>query len=157
MVIERADPAAQIRARDLRQLIPDEPAEESQAAARLADPRLERTGRELRLFACQRSGAGSTDCRICRGRDRPFGRPPAQIPACGTTALGSWLGSNAGSGKARPGAHDPAHLACLARLCVRGTFCWPCSPCPAPFPPPPPQPKAMFGGFAGTTGLSDFP
>ena len=27
-----------------------------------------------------------------RGRDRPFGRPPAQIPASGTTALGSCLG-----------------------------------------------------------------
>ncbi len=27
-----------------------------------------------------------------RGRDRPLGRPPAQIPACGTTALGSCLG-----------------------------------------------------------------
>ncbi len=27
-----------------------------------------------------------------RGRDRPCGRPPAQIPACGTTALGSCLG-----------------------------------------------------------------
>jgi transposase len=26
-----------------------------------------------------------------RGRDRPCGRPPAQIPACGTTALGSCL------------------------------------------------------------------
>ena len=26
------------------------------------------------------------------GRDRPCGRPPAQIPACGTTALGSCLG-----------------------------------------------------------------
>jgi len=26
-----------------------------------------------------------------RGRDRPFGRPPAQIPACGITALGSCL------------------------------------------------------------------
>ncbi len=24
-----------------------------------------------------------------RGRDRPCGRPPAQIPACGITALGS--------------------------------------------------------------------
>ena len=30
-----------------------------------------------------------------RGRDRPCGRPPAQIPASGTTALGSCLGSNA--------------------------------------------------------------
>ena len=27
-----------------------------------------------------------------RGRDRPYGRPPAQIPASGTTALGSCLG-----------------------------------------------------------------
>ncbi len=25
-----------------------------------------------------------------RGRDRPCGPPPAQIPACGITALGSW-------------------------------------------------------------------
>ena len=29
---------------------------------------------------------------LSRGRDRPCGRPPAQIPACGTTALGSYLG-----------------------------------------------------------------
>ena len=27
-----------------------------------------------------------------RGRDHPFGWPPAQIPASGTTALGSYLG-----------------------------------------------------------------
>jgi hypothetical protein len=30
---------------------------------------------------------------LCRGRDRPFGRTPAQMPAGGTTALGSYLGS----------------------------------------------------------------
>jgi len=29
--------------------------------------------------------------RSDRGRDRSFERPPAQIPACGTTALGSCL------------------------------------------------------------------
>ena len=29
---------------------------------------------------------------LCRGRDRPHGRPPAQIPASGITALGSCLG-----------------------------------------------------------------
>ncbi len=29
-----------------------------------------------------------------RGRDRPCGRPPAQIPACATNALGSCLGSD---------------------------------------------------------------
>ena len=28
---------------------------------------------------------------LSRGRDRPYGRPPAQIPACGTTARGSCL------------------------------------------------------------------
>ena len=33
----------------------------------------------------------------CRGRDRPCGRPPAQIPACASNALGSCLGSNAES------------------------------------------------------------
>jgi hypothetical protein len=27
-----------------------------------------------------------------RGSDHPFGWPPAQIPACGATALGSYLG-----------------------------------------------------------------
>ena len=27
-----------------------------------------------------------------RGRDRPFGRPSAQIPACRITALGFYLG-----------------------------------------------------------------
>ena len=30
--------------------------------------------------------------RSVRGRDRPCGRPPAQIPACATNALGSYLG-----------------------------------------------------------------
>ena len=43
---------------------------------------------------------------------------------------------------------------------VSGTcFAGPCSPWPGPFPPPPPQPvgPALFGGFAGTMGLSDFP
>ena len=37
-----------------------------------------------------------------RGRDRPCGRPPAQIPACGITALGScyeYLAANRCSGK----------------------------------------------------------
>ena len=33
-----------------------------------------------------------TQVRNGRGRDGPFGPPPAQIPASGTTALGSYLG-----------------------------------------------------------------
>ena len=40
----------------------------------------------MKLFMCP-TGHG-------RGRNRPPGRPPAQIPACGITALGSCLGSN---------------------------------------------------------------
>ena len=49
-------------------------------------------------FACTLAGTAG------RGRDRPFGRPPAEIPACGTTALGSSLRSNAGSLQ-----HEPTH------------------------------------------------
>ena len=38
-----------------------------------------------------------------RGRDRPCGRPPAQIPACGTTALGSCLGCGRRSARSGKG------------------------------------------------------
>ena len=45
------------------------------------------------------------------GRDRPYGRPPAQIPASGTTALGSCLRSWRRSGPqgrgARAGGWEP--------------------------------------------------
>ena len=41
-----------------------------------------------------------------RGRDRPCWRPPAQIPACGITALGSYL--RAWQQSARPG-RDASH------------------------------------------------
>ena len=44
--------------------------------------------------------------RFHRGRDRPHGRPPAQIPACGTTALGSCLRSERRSAaQSRDAAH----------------------------------------------------
>jgi hypothetical protein len=43
-----------------------------------------------------RSSSSSLD----RGRDRPFGRPPAQIPACAANALGSCLGFWRQSGRA---------------------------------------------------------
>jgi len=47
-----------------------------------------------------------TSKRIGRGRNAGYPAPPAQIPACGTTALGSCLGSDA---KAPIGIrlHDP--------------------------------------------------
>ena len=35
---------------------------------------------------------GLSQSSLGRGRDHPFGWPPAQIPASGTTALGSYLG-----------------------------------------------------------------
>ena len=93
------------------------------------------------------------------GRDRPFGRPPAQIPACGTTALGSSLGSNVDSGESpgrrtRSSALDaPGPALCPGRVLL------------AAFPSRRPLPSttsaaanaALFGGFAGTTGRSDFP
>jgi hypothetical protein len=41
---------------------------------------------------------------LSRGRDRPCGRPPAQIPACGIAALGSYLGWEA---RLREGMHHP--------------------------------------------------
>jgi len=54
---------------------------------------------ELAAFAAE-TGLTISVCHLppgtskwSRGRDRPHGRPPAQIPACGTTALGSCLGS----------------------------------------------------------------
>ena len=46
-----------------------------------------------------------------RGRDRPYGRPPAQIPACGITALGSYLGCVAA--KRASGKGCIARTACL--------------------------------------------
>ena len=42
-------------------------------------------------YPCQRFTSTLTGTSG-RGRDRPCGRPPAQIPACGTNALGSCLG-----------------------------------------------------------------
>ena len=56
-------------------------------------------------------------------------------------------------------AHDRAHLARLSRLCVRGVFCSSVFPLASPLPSTASAAArpALFGGFAGTTGLSDFP
>ena len=43
---------------------------------------------EIELVAADHTAPWQT---ADNGRDRPHGRPPAQIPACGTTALGSCL------------------------------------------------------------------
>ena len=56
-----------------------------QASAGTGSPEDQR--QQLALLISQRKQA-----KKCRGRDRPCGRPPAQIPACGITALGSYLG-----------------------------------------------------------------
>jgi hypothetical protein len=67
---------------------------------------------ELAAFAAE-TGLMITVCHLppgtskwSRGRDRPCGRPPAQIPACGITALGSYL--RAWQQSARPG-RDASH------------------------------------------------
>jgi hypothetical protein len=44
-------------------------------------------------------GDNSPPTTIIRGRDRPCGRPPAQIPASGITALGSCLGYGRRTGR----------------------------------------------------------
>jgi hypothetical protein len=41
---------------------------------------------------CQEAQLGAVEDSVC-GRDRPCGRPPAQIPACTASALGSCLRS----------------------------------------------------------------
>ena len=56
----------------------------------------------LRLYRCSQSGCRTTDGPrqpprplhrlIGRGRDRPFGRPPARIRTCGIAAYGSYFG-----------------------------------------------------------------
>jgi len=46
------------------------------------------------LFVCSRLTSHIvTNCALIwnRGRDRPYGRPPAQIRTCGATAYGSYL------------------------------------------------------------------
>ena len=51
------------------------------------------TGRPLaRYLRCRSFSNGTQPEPDGCGRDRPCGRPPAQIPACGITALGSYLG-----------------------------------------------------------------
>ena len=54
---------------------------------RAAAPSAGRTKRGHRSFR----HTAVPQLRFCRGRDRHCWRPPAQIPACGTTALGSCL------------------------------------------------------------------
>src|SRR5207247_867952 len=46
-----------------------------------------------------------------------------------------------------------------SRLCVRSAFCWSVFPLASPLPSTTSAAAcaAVFGGFAGTTGLSDFP
>src|SRR5262249_37265324 len=89
------------------------------------------------LSACQ-SDAGDRDAALTsiteavtirrqlaqsRGRDRPYGRPPARIPACGITALGSYLGYVAASRTAGKGCWmrvGGSH--CVAIRCILAQF-----------------------------------
>ena len=57
-----------------------------------ARPEATRLPEAMRYDSPGASPARSNGSPRDRGRDRPCGRPPAQIPACGITALGSCLG-----------------------------------------------------------------
>jgi hypothetical protein len=60
-------------------------------AAELAAARQAQTLAEQAQTAAERRLLHAAATRG-RGRDNPYGLPPAQIPACGTTAPGSCLG-----------------------------------------------------------------
>ena len=125
---------------------------------------------ELHRYYGGSAGAPITPGAPYRGRDRPCGRPPAQIPACATNALGSCLGSNA-KAHIRKGVHR-------ASLFFRATSRTRSSALSAPVPALCPgrvllavfplagrlsstdsaaAAAALFAGFAGTTHPSDFP
>ena len=50
-------------------------------------------GRYCRIENTTKTDSARLEARIFRGRDRPYGRPPAQIPASAANALGSYLRS----------------------------------------------------------------
>ena len=103
------------------------------------------------------STAGATGYR---GRDRPCGRPPAQIPACATNALGSCLGSERENAQFRATSRtrSSALSASVPALCPGRVLL-------AMFPSAgrlsstdsAAATAALFAGFAGTTRPSDFP
>jgi len=88
-----------------------------------------------------------------------FARRGHRTPACGTTALGSCLGSDVGRARAGescdqhpyspqhpPGVPGLAAMPRSIRHCVRSVCCQPGSPRLTPFPPPPPQPRPCSTG-----------
>lgn len=81
-----------------------------------------------------------------RGRDRPYGRPPAQIPACAIIALGSCLGYErvTGSGiiPSAAGRTGSAHVSGQPGSVSRPGFAVPDFPWPGRFPPPAPPTAA---------------
>ena len=89
---------------------------------------------------------------FCRGRDGPYGPPPAQIPACGTTALGSCLGSDAQALLCRLPVVPASALVAGDSGAVPGAwFAVASSPWPDPFPPSPPLDVAHHLHCSGTS------
>jgi hypothetical protein len=70
---------------------------------------------------CQAAHGNTPYRHDVRGRDRPCGRPPAQIPACAANALGSYLGYD----------RRTARWAMGGDLGVGGARCRRCAPCVA--------------------------
>jgi len=92
-----------------------------------------------------------------RGRDAGYPAPPAQIPACGTPAPGSCLGSDVqvpgGTCRTQPSACDRRPRRCVRLLVCSATFPW-ASSLPSTFSAGP-MGRPLFEGFVGTMKLSD--
>ena len=103
------------------------------------------------VLSFSRPHAGSLLSTEGRGRDDPYG-PPRTDPACGTTAPGSCLGSDAQAPK-MPAVRGKAPVTGDPGTGSGSCFALPRSPWPAPFPPPsPPVPRSNLcsEGFFGT-------
>jgi len=94
---------------------------------------------------------------VGRGRDAGYPAPPAQIPACGTTAPGSCLGSDvqapASACRTQLSACDRRPRRCVRLLVYSATFPL-ASSLPSTFSADPVG-RPLFEGFLGTMKLSD--
>jgi hypothetical protein len=88
-----------------------------------------------------------------RGRDVGYPAPPAQIPACGTTAPGSCLGCVTRRHPKAPAVRSRAHVTRFPGTASGPWFARPRSPWPAPFSPPPPPALAHQDHCSGASPI----
>jgi hypothetical protein len=98
-----------------------------------------------------------TQCLDGRGRDASYPAPPAQIPACGTTAPGSCLGSDVQAPKG-PAVRGRARVTGITRPGVRSLVCAAAFPLARSLPSTSSAGslgQPLFAGFLGTLQRSD--